>query len=732
MSDFLDNMTGKRDQLPCICSAQVFSIFHSSIIVFSFLKNDFYFSFQPSCDDLHSQTQSCLFLTNHHVTTLTVRNPTPSPCRSLVPKCDIQVLNGLPPKPSTKTKHWNQAMFELKKYGENIEAMRDNLGSKDKSLKVLMKSKAGKGSPQLGKVVSSSSSSSSQQHNSAAGHKKDGSGLSNHAPPVVEVTAASDSGADGTGSLSDVDISSPGTPPSLQIDLGGGGGGAGMQEKSPSKGRAMPSGGRGLIPSRNSQVPVSLDFSSDSNGGGAQSVVVRSPGGGSKVKKRGNPGAALQALVSTLAQRKRVAEQVGGSTAMMPVHQGAAIGPGAGAGQQQQQEDGGEGGGGGAVARVVGESLVKNDSPFSSIYEHEKKTAFALVDPNQKRTKRKTPKAAAGGVAGGGGGASSSEGPPAKKARLNTGSEAGGKGAGLAVGGDPDPVSLNDPAALAAKVQEFGNAALHALSGSGGGSVTTTPTPLQSVASLKANASNVRSSLSASPQNTSGSSSHSGSGPAPALPGLPKARASGGKKKGGGKKGGDKARAGKSPYKKVSATATSTATATAASNRGASATLSSTASQQMVGVSPSLAALIAAPTNTSMAGGGGGGGAGGVVASSSATATVSSEAGSSAQAEFMRQVTQGASSSHAGPSSSSSGGNSGGGGAPGEVRGEVAAPGIAGEDGAADFAEGSGLLADTIRKVNTSFMARVNQITGPSDDMGYKYFVEKVRERGET
>lgn len=60
-----------------------------------------------------------------------------------------------------------------------------------------------------------------------------------------------------------------------------------------------------------------------------------------------------------------------------------------------------------------------------------------------------------------------------------------------------------------------------------------------------------------------------------------------------------------------------------------------------------------------------------------------------------------------------------------EVRGELAAPGMSNE--MSDFAEGTGLLADTIRKVNTSFLARVNQITGPSDDMGYKYFVEKVR-----
>lgn len=43
-----------------------------------------------------------------------------------------------------------------------------------------------------------------------------------------------------------------------------------------------------------------------------------------------------------------------------------------------------------------------------------------------------------------------------------------------------------------------------------------------------------------------------------------------------------------------------------------------------------------------------------------------------------------------------------------------------------DLAEGSGLLADTIRKVDRSFRTRVNQIAGASEDMGYQYFTEKV------
>lgn len=600
-----------------------------------------------------------------------------------MPKCDIQVLNGLPPKPSTKTKHWNQAMFELKKYGENIEAMRDNLGGvKDKSLRMLMKNKAGKGSSQL-------AGSSSQNHQNSLGHrqKEDTSSgnrsLANHTPPVVEVTPSE--GADGTGSLSDVDVSSPGTPPGLQIDLGGSGGGAhnSSSEKSPSKGRAMPSGGRGLIPSRNSQVPVSLDYS---NNNGAQSVVVRSPGG-AKIKKKGyKAGAALQALVTTLAQRKRVAEQVG-STSMMPVAiRGAGdVGGAPGMGQEETE---------GASTKVTGEPPVKNDSQFSSIYVHENKTAFAIVDPNQKRPKRKTPKAAG------------NDGPPPKKPRTNNNTSGDlapspANAAASKTGGDLDPLSLSDPAALVAKVQEFGNAAIHALSGSASG---TTATPPHTVASLKANAASVRSSMSASPQNTSGSSNHSGTGPATTLPGLPKSRTTGGKKK---TKKSDKGRGtGKSPFKGAKATTSAASMAPAAAATAIATNVSSSASiPQQVGVSPSLAALISAPaasmSTTSVA--------------PAVTTSTTSDSSATARADFLSQVTQGASSSRGGPSSAASG----------EVRGEVAAPGMASEE-MSDFAEGTGLLADTIRKVNASFMARVNQITGPSDDMGYKYFVEKV------
>lgn len=47
------------------------------------------------------------------------------------------------------------------------------------------------------------------------------------------------------------------------------------------------------------------------------------------------------------------------------------------------------------------------------------------------------------------------------------------------------------------------------------------------------------------------------------------------------------------------------------------------------------------------------------------------------------------------------------------------------EEGEGNDVEGTGLLAETMRKVDRSFRARL--VAGPSDDLGYQYFVEKVK-----
>lgn len=581
-----------------------------------------------------------------------------------MPKCDIQVLNGLPPKPSTKTKHWNQAMFELKRYGENIESMREKLGGvKDKSLKLLMLKNKGGGhsSPQRNslKSLSQQKSDSSQD---------DGLSQANHSPyppPVVEVTP-SDS-ADGVGSLSDTEVSSPGTPPSLQIDLKGSGhGSGGSRDRTPSKGRAMPSGQSqiGGI-SRNSQV---LDFGSDS---GAQSVVVRSPStnSGSKMKRKGMiAGAALNALVSTL-QRKRVAEQV---CSLTPVHQGAALGMPV-AGGQKEAESG--------KPKVTEEApQEKTSSPFSSMYVQSCKTAVTIVDPDQKRPKRKTLK----------GGSETPVPPASKRARLTNNTVAAAIAAAESSSNsksDGDAMSIGDPLAFAAKVQEFSNAAISALN-------TTTAAPSMATtiasishpvpASLKSGvAANVRASVSTSPNSSGGASNNSGFSAATlGLPGLPKSRAiTSGVKKKGGKRPADKNRGRKSPHTK---------------GAGKAAFLANSIQPAApVTTVSSLAALISAPTN---------------IVPSTSTA----ETAATTRANFMRQVTQGSTIST--PRAAEE-----------VVRGETAAPGMGGDE-IGDFGGGTGLLAETIRKVDTALQARVNHMTGHSDDMGYRYFVEKVSE----
>ena len=561
-----------------------------------------------------------------------------------MPRLDIQALNGLPPKPSTKTKHWNQAMFELKKYGENIEAMRESV--KDKSLKALIKDKSSK----------SGHTPNSHNHNSNPQklQNQDQYPIANNNAAVVEMDLSD-------GGVSE-EVSSPGSPPSLQIDLEGSGSGhanSNSLDKSPNKGRAMPSGGRSLIGTinRNSQVPGSLDFNSES---GPQAVVMGSPSSASRVKagRKGlKAGAALSALVSTLAQRKRVAEMVGQVGVPTPVHQGAVVhSSGGGTGAVSLGISGGQDDVDTGKQKEGDKSQDKNNSPFSSIYEYRNKTAIALVDPNQKRPKRKTTK----GVGNE---------PPVKKARLTP----GGTGLSGTASGKPDgDQSIGDPAAYVAKIQEFSNAAISALNNNTSTNGATSSITHPAASNLKVDIPNVRASMSASPQNTSGSSNNSGTGTTPVLPGLPKSRVGTGGKKKAAKKAGDKSH-GKSPNKGV------------VKGNGSNAVSKTTPS---------------------------------IVTSSM---TVPSTASTASSRNNLTLVSQGASSSRDSPGSSGSG----------EVRGEIVAPGMSVEE-SSDFSEGTGLLADTIRKVNTSFMARVNQMTGSSDDMGYKYFVEKVSQFNEA
>ena len=50
-----------------------------------------------------------------------------------------------------------------------------------------------------------------------------------------------------------------------------------------------------------------------------------------------------------------------------------------------------------------------------------------------------------------------------------------------------------------------------------------------------------------------------------------------------------------------------------------------------------------------------------------------------------------------------------------------------GGEGEEEGVDGTGLLADTMKKVDRSFRARL--VAGSSEDLGYQYFVEKVSEQ---
>ena len=62
---------------------------------------------------------------------------------------------------------------------------------------------------------------------------------------------------------------------------------------------------------------------------------------------------------------------------------------------------------------------------------------------------------------------------------------------------------------------------------------------------------------------------------------------------------------------------------------------------------------------------------------------------------------------------------------PSLARREEEGEGGVGEDGEAVI-EGSGLLAETMTKVDRSFRSRLMQLSSSAEDLGYQYFVEKV------
>ena len=287
-----------------------------------------------------------------------------------MPRSCISELVGLPPKPSTKTQHWNIAMFELKRYGENIEEMRSQLS----------------GGKLPGKTIRVSKQHDLKTLTPDPNHL--GNSLSNHlsaSPAVVEVSPSgvhnNSSDRSNLGTFSEP--SSPDTPPGLQIDLedptlGG------KHHQSPNKMLGMLN-----AIERNSQVPGSLDFGGDT---GPQSVTLPSPTAGISKIKRGNKGRKagdmLSQLVSSLAERQRMGVVTPGSSPVVLTSGGVIA---SFDNLEPDQPD-----------QILRDEMDDSGTPttaavdinpaFSSIYADRNKTAVYEVDPSGKRDrKRKKP-----------------------------------------------------------------------------------------------------------------------------------------------------------------------------------------------------------------------------------------------------------------------------------------------------------------------------------------------------
>ena len=531
-------------------------------------------------------------------------------------------------------------MFELKKYGENIEEMREQMSGGKLPIKPIRFPK--QRDPKL--------TTAGDHHN--LNHQKDsslGNSVSNNLPSSPAVVEVSPSSMHANRSLSSDSIppvlsepSSPDSPPELQIDLEGSiqgarNGGKDNQHQSPSK--RMVGGGHGTLNAieRNSQVAGPLDFSGEAGPQTVTNATFTSPTSGLSKLKRGikgrKAGDTLSQLVSSLAERKRVAKMgvvtpaqsapiVVTSSGITTSHENIEQ-------DQEPRED---------IEDPTAPAVPAVDvNPFSSVYLDRNKTAIYEVDPNQKRDRKRAKKAS-----------NDSTPPPSKKqARAKTTPH---KGASL------HPESNSSSPQIQLATSEVAH--LPSSQSSTTDRVSSSVSP-QTPAGMSVPGTIAQTRVTPSPLPNSGLVPGPKAVPSPAksVRGPPPA----------GKK-------------------------TKGRIRGPKASKSALAGRTATSVTPSVT-----PSPS-------------VVPRSQASPVVNASL-----AQTRPNVSD--------PTSSVSGEGV-------FVRGEEAAPGVSG--GALpmeteDFQEGSGLLADTIRKVNRSFHARLNQMAGGvSEDMGYQYFMEKV------
>ena len=434
--------------------------------------------------------------------------------------------------------------------------------------------------------------------------------------------------------------SSPGSEPELQIDLGGVGGGRKNRDKySPAKARIAPPANRSLLGGlkRTANPPSSLDVTpggqrAGKSGTSSPQMTNNSSSGlttpkGSSFKRKGE---AISALANSLYERKRIAEmgrQVGVPTplqASTPAE--GAVGGGAGPETMETdpaQEDSEE-----TTATTLNQQ-------FSSIYLDRNKTTIAVVDPDQKRIrKRKNPAA---------------DTPPRPKKASRT--QNASKVAASQQNAHLEPATEVATPSPSAQLQQD-------------------PAPRASlpVPGLRAD--------------TPMSFRTPEEVPMPAAIGTSGGGGGGAKGSGGGAQGGS---AKGQPQSKTQAHGTPQSHQRQPGGKKARSRANKAAASKAAGSS-------AAVVNSSK---------------TSAASPVKASTPSSSLAPPPPVATAVTTQDAAG------------------VRGGDFAPGIL-EEETPEFAEGSGLLADTIRKVDRTFRVRLNQMAGGSEDMGYQYFTEKV------
>ena len=598
-----------------------------------------------------------------------------------MPKSAIQELNGLPPKPSTKTQHWNIAMLELKKYGENIEAMREKMGLSKSSDKLHKSFKSKESKLIMSRGETHQMSGSGGQHNNhleqrGEHHLNGGSGTgpySNHIPPSAAVVEVNPSGTDSDKSshlhenVASSEPSSPGSPRDLQIDLD--------NSRSPGKKRMGGGSSTNVLNAIRRNIPGSLDFNEGSSPqavGGNLSQLSRAVVKGRKAGDR------LSAVLSNLTRRAGIIGGQGGSVTPISVTIGGS-GPSALENMDTDEPDEANGQG-------------QSDNPFSSIYHDRNKTAIALVDPDSHKRKRNINKRF------------TDQQPPAKKSKVQA--NASSKQSSKETSGTSG-ASSTEPALITTSTSEItiNNAALSFVNlrpevPTAVGS-TSSVSPQSSTGSPKAKGqhhhphhhhhqqqpSQLQNQLQSSVGTSGGgiTPGAGGGGGATATPARQN-NTTGKKKTKKSKQSGQS----RSPTKGVSKAASNSTNNRAAVTTSSSSSTSHSVSAAAAAVTASLTqpsshtAPATATTATSVATGGG---------------AIVAAAGAAGQ-DSLSNLRIG-------------------------VRGEEAAPGI-NDDDSNDFTEGSGLFADTVRKVNQSFRARVNHLTGNSEDMGYQYFTEKV------